>query len=76
MGQAQATLENATANIAVAKANAATADANIGTASSNVSTANVRVWKATQDFNRYQHLMEDQATTSQQFDAVKAEKQK
>lgn len=72
--QAQAALENAKVTVAVAKANAATARANIGTASSNEEVAKVRVWKATQDFNRYQNLLKDKAITEQQFDAAKAEK--
>ncbi len=72
--QAQAALDNAVASIAVAKANTGTARANISTASSNVETAKVHVWKATQDFNRYQNLLADKAVTQQQFDAAKAEK--
>ncbi len=72
--QAQAALENALANIAVAKANVGTAQANVSSASSNVEAAKVRVWKATQDFNRYQNLLNDKAITQQQFDAAKAEK--
>jgi membrane fusion protein (multidrug efflux system) len=72
--QAQAALENARANVFVAKANSGTSRANVATASSNVEAAKVRVWKATQDFDRYQHLLNDKAITQQQFDGVKAEK--
>ncbi len=72
--QAEAALENAKAFIAVARANTGTAIANISAASSNVEVAKVRVWKATQDFNRYQNLLNDKAVTQQQFDAAKAEK--
>ncbi len=72
--QAQAALDNATANISVAKANVGTAQANISSASSNVEAAKVRVWKATQDFNRYENLLKDKAVTEQQYDAAKAEK--
>jgi len=35
----------------------------------------VRVWKATQDFNRYQNLFKEHSITESQFDAVKAEKE-
>jgi membrane fusion protein (multidrug efflux system) len=72
--QAQAALDNATANISVAKANAGTAQANTATASSNVEAAKIRLWKATQDFNRYENLLKDKAITQQQYDVVKAEK--
>jgi membrane fusion protein (multidrug efflux system) len=72
--QAQAALENANANVAVAKANASTAQANYATSQSNVEAAKVRVWKATQDFDRYQKLISDKAVTEQQFEAIKAEK--
>jgi membrane fusion protein (multidrug efflux system) len=72
--QAQAALDNALANVAVAKANSGTSRANVQTASSNVEAAKVRQWKAAQDFERYQSLLNDKAVTQQQFDAVKAEK--
>ncbi len=72
--QAQAALENAIAGNSVAKANTGTAQANVSTASSNVEAAKVRVWKATQDFNRYENLLKDKAITQQQYDAAKAEK--
>src|SRR6185369_2322969 len=66
MLQAQAALDNAIANNAVAKANVGTAQANTATASSNTEAAKVRVWKATQDFNRYENLLKDKAITQQQ----------
>ncbi len=72
--QAQAALDNAVANVSVAKANSGTSLANVATASSNVESAKIRVWKATQDFDRYQNLLNDKAITQQQFDAAKAEK--
>ena len=72
--QAQAALDNASATISVAKANVGTAHANISSASSNVEAAKVRVWKATQDFSRYENLLKDKAVTLQQFETAKAEK--
>ena len=72
--QAEAALENAQANVSVAKANTSTAQANYATAKSNVEGAKVRVWKATEDYNRFQSLVSDKAITQQQFDATKAEK--
>jgi membrane fusion protein (multidrug efflux system) len=38
-------------------------------------TAEARLWKAQQDFQRYKNLLEDEAATQQQFDAVKTEKE-
>lgn len=73
--QAQATADNARAGIVVAHANVESAGANVAAASANAETAKVRVWKATQDFNRYQNLIKDNAITQQQFDAAKAEKE-
>ncbi|MEO8086101.1 MAG: HlyD family secretion protein [Bacteroidota bacterium] len=72
--QAQAALDNALANVSVSKANSGTSVANVATAASNVEAAKVRVWKASQDFDRYQNLLNDKAITQQQFDAAKAEK--
>jgi membrane fusion protein (multidrug efflux system) len=46
----------------------------IATAQANVETAKVRVWKATEDFNRFKNLYEDHAITKAQFDDAKAEK--
>lgn len=74
VNQAQAALDNALANVSVAKANSGTSQANVATASSNVEAAKIRVWKATQDFERYEKLLSDKAVTQQQFEAVKAEK--
>ncbi|HXF28729.1 MAG TPA: HlyD family secretion protein, partial [Chlamydiales bacterium] len=73
--QAQAAIDNATAGIAVAKANVSTAESNTASATSSIETAKVRLWKATEDFNRYQKLIQDKAITQQQFDVVKAEKE-
>jgi membrane fusion protein (multidrug efflux system) len=72
--QAKAALDNAMANTSVSRANVGTAQANVATASSNVEAAKVRVWKAEQDFNRYENLLKDKAITQQQYDAAKAEK--
>ncbi|MES1221721.1 MAG: HlyD family secretion protein [Bacteroidota bacterium] len=72
--QAQAALDNAKVSVQVARANAGTAHANIATASSGTEAAKVRVWKATQDYNRYENLLKEKATSQLQFDAIKAEK--
>src|SRR6185503_11374745 len=73
--QAQATLDNAIANVSVVKANIASAQANVNTAQSNIEQQKIKVWKATQDFNRYQSLLADKSITQSQFDAVRADKE-
>lgn len=73
--QAKAALENALANVAVAKANVAASQAGNDAAVANVENAKVKLWKATQDFNRYQNLLEDKSITQQQYDAAKADKE-
>lgn len=80
--QAEINLANAQANVEVMKANLQTSNAtssagntNISTAAANVESAKIRVWKAAQDFDRYENLLKDKAVTQQQYDAVKAEKE-
>lgn len=73
--QAEAALENAKAGVNVAQANISSAQAGVATAQSNVEAAKIRVWKATQDFNRYSNLIKENAITMQQFESAKAEKE-
>ena len=72
--QAQASLDNAVANVSVIKANAATAQASINTAQSNVENAKIKVWKSQQDYDRYEKLLSDRSVTQAQFDDAKANK--
>jgi len=51
------------------------AQTGIATAQANIDAANVRVWKATEDYNRYKNLYDDHAITKAQLDAVQAEKE-
>ncbi len=73
--QAAAALENAKAAVSVAEANVSSAIANFETAKSTVESSRIRVWKSTQDFTRFQNLLNDKAVTQQQYDAAKAEKE-
>jgi membrane fusion protein (multidrug efflux system) len=72
--QAEAALAVAKQSVNVSQYAVAEARTGIATAQANVETAKVRVWKATEDFNRFQNLYEDHAITKAQFDAAKAEK--
>jgi membrane fusion protein (multidrug efflux system) len=73
--QAQAALDNAIAGVSVARANVSTTQANNGAVQANVENAKIKVWKATQDYNRYESLLHDGSITQQQFDAARAEKE-
>lgn len=73
--QAAAALENAKAAVSVAEANVSSAIANFETAKSTVESSRIRVWKSSQDFTRFQNLLNDKAVTQQQYDAAKAEKE-
>lgn len=72
--QAEAALENAIANVSVVKANVTTSEASVKAAQGNVDNAKVRLWKSTQDFDRYDKLLADKSITQAQYDAAKAEK--
>ena len=58
-----------------ARANVATADANVATADAQIEAAKVRLWRATNDYNRYANLIKDHSVTEQQFEQADAEKQ-
>ncbi|WP_205508340.1 HlyD family secretion protein [Longitalea arenae] len=72
--QAEAALAVAKQSVNVSQYAVAEARTGIATAQANIKTAEVRVWKANEDFKRYQALYEDHAITKAQFDAAKAEK--
>jgi membrane fusion protein (multidrug efflux system) len=72
--QAQAALAIAKQSVNVQQFAVNEARTGIATAQANIETAKVRVWKATEDFKRYEALYEDHAITRAQYDAAKAEK--
>jgi membrane fusion protein, multidrug efflux system len=71
---ASAQVHTSDASLQAQTAGIETANAQIATANANVEAAKIRVWKATQDFNRFKALFEQKSLTAQQFDAAKAEK--
>lgn len=80
--QAEINLVNAQANLEVIKNNVATASAssgaslaNISAAQANLELADVRIWRATQEFDRINALVKLKSATQQQLDNVKAEKE-
>ena len=72
--QAMAALTSVRQSVNVSKSNVTEAKTGITTAEANVEAAKVQVWKATQDFERYQNLYNDHAITKAQFDDAKAAK--
>jgi membrane fusion protein (multidrug efflux system) len=72
--QATAALSSTRQNVDVSQFQVSEAKTSIVTAQANVEAAKVRVWKANEDFKRYENLYNDHAITKAQFDDAKAEK--
>ena len=77
--QAEAELATAKSNVAASRANTAAARSGIASSQQGVSTVDAQIEAAkvnltltTQDFNRYQNLIEDHSITQQQFDQAQA----
>src|SRR5215831_6642630 len=73
--QAEAALHATKQSVNVSESAVSEAQTGIATAQANIDQARVRVWKATQDYDRYKNLYDDHAITKAQLDAVQAEKQ-
>ena len=73
--QAQAALTSQKQSVDVSQVQVNEAKASIATAQANVEQAKVAVWKANEDFTRYQNLYNDHAITQAQFDDAKAAKE-
>jgi membrane fusion protein (multidrug efflux system) len=72
--QAEAARRGTSANINVSQAQITATAANLTSAKANIEAAEARLWKATQDYNRYANLIQDGSITQQQFDQAKAER--
>ena len=73
--QAIAALSSSRQNVDVSQYQVDEAKTSIATAQANVAAAKVRVWKANEDYTRYENLYNDHAITKAQFDDAKAEKE-
>ena len=80
--QAEAALQTAKSNVAASRANTAAARSGIATSKQGVATidaqiaaAQINVTRTTQDFNRYQNLIQDHSITQQQFEQAQAAKE-
>jgi len=82
LAQAEAALATAKSNVAASRANTQAARSNIATSQEGVSTidaqieaAQIKLTRATQDFNRYSNLIQDHSITEQQFEEAQAAKE-
>lgn len=80
--QAKANLKAAQSQLAIAKTNigsykatAAASKAQVNSASVNIEFAKIKLWRATNDFKRYQNLYENHSITTQQYEQSLALKQ-
>lgn len=73
--QAEAAYLSALAAKEVTQSSMQTASNNIGVFDSNIQGAQARLWNAEQNQKRYQHLLQVEAVTQQQFDQVNTEYQ-
>ncbi|MEL4308115.1 HlyD family secretion protein [Joostella sp. CR20] len=80
--QAKAALVAAESQLIVAKtsigsyqAHVATSDAQVNSAAGNLETAKITLWRAENDFKRYENLYKNQSITAQQYEEALAAKQ-
>ncbi len=72
---AQANLGAAQATTQAAEAGISSAQANIGTIDAQIEAAKVNLWRANQDYERYNNLIKDHSITQQQYEQALAAKQ-
>lgn len=75
LDQALAAQNAAQKNVAATGAIIAEAQSNIAVQHANIEQAQVRLWKATQDYERYKNLYDDHAITKAQLDEATADKE-
>ncbi|TAN15185.1 MAG: HlyD family secretion protein [Chitinophagaceae bacterium] len=73
--QAEANLQAVRAQVGVSQSHVGSMQANVPPAQANVAAIQANLWKINQDYVRYKNLLEGQAITQSQFDAIKAEKE-
>jgi membrane fusion protein (multidrug efflux system) len=72
---AQSGLNSAKATTSAALANIATTQASVGTVDAQIEAAKVNLWRADQDYQRYENLIKDHSVTQQQYEQALAAKQ-
>jgi membrane fusion protein, multidrug efflux system len=74
LDQATAAQTAAQKNVAAQGAQIAESQSNIAVQKANIEQAQVRLWKATQDYDRYKNLYDDHAITKAQLDEATADR--
>ncbi len=72
---AENSFEAAKADISSATASISVSDANVQSAGSSIENAKVKLWRATNDFNRFENLYKNKSITKQQYEQALATKQ-
>ncbi|MFP9099037.1 HlyD family secretion protein [Flavobacterium sp. RHBU_24] len=75
LAAAESSYAAAKADVGGAAAGVSVSNANIASSQGNIEAAKVRVWRATNDFTRYQNLYNNKSITKQQFEQAQATKQ-
>jgi membrane fusion protein (multidrug efflux system) len=75
LAAAQSNASVAGAGIPVANANIVTSEANVNTVEAQIEASKVNVWRANEDFKRYENLIKDHSITQQQYEQALAAKQ-
>tara|TARA_R110002051_G_scaffold76952_6_gene140394 strand:- start:763 stop:1845 length:1083 start_codon:yes stop_codon:yes gene_type:complete len=63
------------ANIGSSKANASASNSQVNSAVGNIESAKIKLWRATNDFDRYKNLYDNHSITTQQYEQALAAKQ-
>ena len=72
---AEGNFEVSKADVGSAMANVSVSDANVQAATSTIETAKIKLWRATNDFERYDNLYKNKSITKQQYEQALAAKQ-
>ena len=75
LAAAETNLQTARATTNAARANIATSQASVGTVDAQIDAAKVNLWRASQDYERYNNLIKDHSVTQQQYEQALAAKQ-
>ncbi len=75
LAAAESQLNVAKASIGSYKANAAASQAQVGSVSGNIEAAKIKLWRAENDFKRYENLYKNHSITAQQYEQALAAKQ-
>ncbi|GGB85674.1 HlyD family secretion protein [Dyadobacter sediminis] len=75
LSSSQGNLGFANATTTASQASGITYEANISVVEAQIEAAKVNVWRATQDFARYENLIKDHSITQQEFEQASAAKQ-